>query len=144
MKLKIVAALVCAALPLLSVQGQAHLVRRTVPAVSSHAYGLVYMWLPDSQVSGRSDWQWLLTSSSTSPVHTKLSVHSLASSSLKAYLSRLPKGNSIELVWQFQKSELDRQRGLTVLEQLCYGRKIGFHILCLSGTIENPPVVKEK
>jgi len=138
MKIKTVFALFCAAFPFLLVQAQAQPLRHpvtTLPAASE--YGLVYLYLPDTSHPGRSHWRWVLQKSGHPPYpphgsgqlpHTEVEVRSLDDPLLKAYIRRIPAGKSIEMVWQFKKSDLAHQAGLTSLQQLCTSRKIGFHV----------------
>jgi len=137
MKIKPIFSLFCAAFPFLLVQAQAQSLRLPVTTLPAHSeYGLVYLWMPDTSHPGQSHWRWVLQKTGNpSPhglgqvTHAEVNIKSLDAPLLKAYIRRIPAGKSIEILWQFKKSDLAHQAGLTDLQQLCTSRKIGFHIV---------------
>ena len=132
--------------PAHSVQAQS--LQRSVATLPPLAeYGLVYFWLPDKSQPGRSHWRWVLQESGHPPYpphgsgrlpHPVVEVKFLNDPLLTAYISRIPVGKSIGMAWQFKKSDLAHQAGLTGLQQLYARLKIGFHIdTWLSSYAEN-------
>lgn len=127
-------AVFCAVFACLSGPGQAQPLRHPVTAIPTPEYGLVYLYLPDPSHQGRSYWLWVLQKLGDPSrhglgqiTHAEVGVKSLDDPLLKAYIGRIPAGKSVQLSWQFKKSDLAHQAGLTGLQQFCKSRKIGFH-----------------